>query len=352
MVIQPPEPKQPASERHQDEPRAHNTHTVHRADSSRPPAEPHDRWRGLKWGGGILGGAVLLIVLFLMLFNWDWLRGPIARYASARTHRAVRIDGHLRVHLLSKTPTVRVEGLKIGNPAWAPRQDMAQVEAVTVKTRLWPLFRGKLELPLVRFDRPNLTLLRDAQGRANWQLTPSQPGAKPLKLPAIQNLIINGGHLKATDEQRKLVFTGTIDARERVAARGGEGFSLTGEGTLNRRPFQAKIWGGPLLNVTPDKPYPFNADIQAGPTHIAAKGDITKPFDLGRFGAALNIQGRDLNDLYYMTGLALPNTPPYTVSAQLNRNGTRYDVQKLAGRVGHSDVEGALRLEPRNGRRI
>ncbi|MEO6377474.1 MAG: AsmA family protein [Caulobacteraceae bacterium] len=333
------------------EPRPDGTHTVHGVEANPPPPETHDRWRALKWGGGILGAAVLLIVLFLMLFDWDWVRGPIARYASAQIHRSVRIDGHLRVHLLTKTPMVRVEGLKIGNPAWAPRQDVAQVEAVTVKTRLWPLFRGKLELPLVRFDKPNLALLRDAQGRANWELTPSQPGAKPLKLPPIQNLIIQDGHVKAVDEQRKLVFTGTINAREKVVPGDGEGFSLVGEGALNRRPFLANVWGGPLVNVAPDKPYPFNADVRAGTTHITAKGDLPKPFNLGLFGAAVSIQGHDLNDLYYLTGLALPNTPPYSVRAQLTRDGARFDAHKLSGRIGHSDIGGDLRVEPKDGRR-
>ena len=346
IVIQTPEVKPPAPGA--PEPRRDETHTVHGAGAAPPP---HDRWRGLKWGAGILGAAVLLIVLFLMLFNWDWLRGPIARYASAQTHRSVRIDGHLRVHLLTQTPTVRVEGLKIGNPVWAPRQDMAQVEAITVQTRLWPLFRGKVELPLVRFDKPNLTLLRDAQGKANWELTPSQPGAKPLRLPAIQNLIIEDGHVQATDEAHKLVFTGTINARERATPGGGQGFSLVGEGSLNRRPFNANVWGGPLLNVTPDKPYPFNADVRAGPTHITAKGDIHKPFDLGQLGAAVSIQGHDLNELYYLTGLALPNTPPYSVQAQLSRDGARFDAHKLSGRIGHSDITGDLRVEPKDGRR-
>ena len=347
IVYQDPDAKQPPGG---VKPRPDQTHTVH-GQGDAPPPDKHDRWRGLRWGGGILGAAILLIVVFLMLFDWDWLRGPIARYASAQMHRSVRIDGHLRVHLLTQTPTVRVEGLKIGNPDWAPREDMAQVEAITVKTRLWPLFRGKLELPLVQFDKPNISLLHDAQGRANWQLTPSQPGAKPMKLPPIQNLVISDGHVKAIDDQRKLVFTGTINARERVAEGGGEGFSLKGEGTLNRRPFTANIWGGPLLNVTPDKPYPFNADVRAGATHIAAKGDITKPFDFGKFGAALDIQGHDLNDLYYLTGLALPNTPPYSVKAQLSRDGARYDARNLAGRIGKSDIEGNLRVEPKGDRR-
>ena len=49
---------------------------------------------------------MLLLIIFLLLFQWDWLRGPIAHFASKKIHRDVRIDGHLRVHLLTWTPTV------------------------------------------------------------------------------------------------------------------------------------------------------------------------------------------------------------------------------------------------------
>src|ERR1700751_4582587 len=90
---------------------------------TRESASPTPHWglrhRGVVIGGSIVGALILAVVLFLLLFDWDWLRGPISRYASARTGREVRIEGHLRVHPWSFTPRAEVQGLRIGNPKWA-----------------------------------------------------------------------------------------------------------------------------------------------------------------------------------------------------------------------------------------
>ncbi len=64
---------------------------------------------------------------------------------------------------------------------------------------------------------------------------------------------------------------------------------LEGKGQLNRSPFTALVTGGPLLNISPNRPYPFDARVDAGSTHVTAKGDITKPFDLGRFETQVSV---------------------------------------------------------------
>ncbi|MGH1558456.1 hypothetical protein ACRAWD_13305 [Caulobacter segnis] len=63
------------------------------------------------------------------------------------------------------------------------------------------------------------------------------------------------------------------------------------------------------MNISPHRPYPFDADIRAGSTRITAEGNVTKPFDLGRFEVQLTVSGADLNRLHDLTGLTLPNTP-------------------------------------------
>ena len=87
-----------------------------------------------------------------------------------------------------------------------------------------------------------------------------------------------------------------------------------GDGALNGNKFTAAVHGGPLLNVDEAKPYAFTADIHAGQTHVTADGSITHPFHLDRYAANLNLTGPSLADLYYLTGLVMPRTPPYHVT--------------------------------------
>ncbi len=305
-----------------------------------PPDAPKKPWRP-GWGSAIAGLLILAIVVFLMIFDWNWLRGPIGRYASARTGRTVVLEGDLKVKLLTLTPRVDIGGLKVGNPAWGPKENMAEVGNIAVSAKLLPLLTGRVILPLVSVAHPNVSLLSDAQGRTNWDFSNGEKTApKPFKLPPIQTFVISDGRLRLNDIARKLNFAGTINANEQSTTAYERGFRLSGKGELNRRLFTVNVTGGPLVNVRQDRPYPFDADIRAGATRITAKGQAPKPFDLGLLNAAVAVQGVDLNDLYYLTGLAFPNTPPYRISGQLRRDGNKYWYDKLTGRVGNSDVNG------------
>lgn len=280
-----------------------------------------------------------------MIFDWNWLRGPLSRYASAQMQREVAITGDLRVHPWSFSPKAEAYGVRIGQPAWAKKTDpeagqMVQLQRIAVQIKILPLLRGEVILPYLALDKPDVRLLRDKDGKANWTFG-ARKSDKPLKLPAIQRFVINDGKLRFDDRQRGTLFVGSVNAQERAGERGGR-FVLEGNGTLNKSAFTAEVSGGPLLNISPSRPYPFDAEVRAGATRIVAHGQVTKPFDLGRFETDLTVSGADLNRLHDLTGLTLPNTPPYRVSGHMVRKGPRYDFQKLTGRVGDSDIAGDL----------
>jgi uncharacterized protein involved in outer membrane biogenesis len=110
------------------------------------------------------------------------------------------------------------------------------------------------------------------------------------------------------------------------------------------------VTGGPLLNIDRNRPYPFDAEVHAGPTSITARGAVTKPFDLGRLSMNLTARGPDLEELYDLTGVTLPNSPPYRLSARFTRDGTLYRFDGLAGRVGDTDLAGRLAVDNASGR--
>jgi len=285
------------------------------------------------------------VVAFLVIFDWNWLRGPVGRYASAQMQRDVAITGDLRVHPWSFSPKVEAYGVRIGQPTWAKTVDpdpspMARVQRIAFQIKILPLLRGQMILPFLAIDRADVRLLRAKDGKANWTFG-ARKSDQPLKLPAIQRFVINEGQLRVDDRQRGALFVGTVNAQERAGARGGR-FVLEGKGSLNRSAFVAQVTGGPLLNISPDRPYPFDAEVRAGSTRITAEGQVNKPFDLGRLETQLTVSGADLNRLHDLTGLTLPNTPPYRVSGHLVRKGLRYDFEKMTGRVGDSDIAGDL----------
>ncbi|RZJ82908.1 MAG: AsmA family protein, partial [Brevundimonas sp.] len=125
---------------------------------------------------------------------------------------------------------------------------------------------------------------------------------------------------------------------------------LDGRGALNGAPLTLRIEGGAFVNIRRDTPYHFTADLRGSRSHLAADGSVTRPFDLGRFQATLTLEGQDLADLYTLTGIATPNTPPYRLSGALSRDDALWTFNDFSGRVGASDLSGDLKVDKVNDR--
>lgn len=314
-----------------------------RTSLSRRPRKT--RFRALKWAGGIFAGLVAILIFVLATLDWNVMRGPVGRYLSGRLHREVTIAGDLKVKLFSWTPSADVNGLVIAEPDWMDEKiraagPFADVQRLTLSIELKQLFAGRVLLPEVNVEKPRLRLFRDASGRANWNF-----GDTPFRLPPIRHLVIKDGRLGAEDVKRNLTFLGTFSSEENDAARQRQFFGLVGQGQLNHAPFSLDVKGDPLLDIAPDKAYAFDAHVHAGATRIDAKGSLAKPFDLGKLQMAATFVGPDLADLYYLTGLPLPNTPPYHLSGDVARDANEWRIANLAGQIGGSDLHGTLSVD-------
>lgn len=341
----------------------------------------------LKWIGITVGVLIVVLLLVVAFFPWDRLRGPLQRTLSTDLHRQVSIatlHGSLFGH-----PHIQVTGFTISNPAWAGGGQMVAVRRIDLELRFWPLLRGKIVLPKVELVQPDVRLYRTADGRANWVFTTTPKSAKAKNranqvpsLPLVRRLLIESGKLTARDDMHKITFDGTVDAggnavatgapsqtakavkanaqshgaspssaklqASRVAANTGTGFRLVGKGELNRKPFTLLVSGGPLVWAETHEPYPFDVRITASDIRASARGVVPRPFDLTHLDVTLSLSGIDLADGYYLTGVALPNTPPYSISGHLHAAGTKYELTNVKGRLGGSDVHGLMTVQFKN----
>lgn len=300
--------------------------------------------RALYWTAGAFLALAAAVAVLAAVWDWNWFRGPLAQVASARMHRQVSIDGDLRVHLWSWQPSVSVERVRVANPAWAAKGDLMEIDRIAVQVRLAPLLVGRTDLRLLEFDRPRATLYRDGQGRATWDFSDGAKPDEPLRLPPVAKFVIDAGRLNYRDDQRNLNFIGTIEAKE-LLGEANRGFQLAGQGTLNAEPFNLQVVGGPLLNIDRNKPYPFDADVRAGQNVLVAKGAVPKPFDLGQFHMDVTGRGPDLSQLYGLTGVPFPNTPPYNLRGRLTRDAHLWKLDGIGGKVGSSDLSGSLSVK-------
>jgi hypothetical protein len=298
----------------------------------------------------IVVAILLALLLFLGLFQWGFMAGPAARIASRVMHRQVQI-GRFSAHLLRWTPTLTITDLRVANTPWAQGPYLARVGSITVGIEPWQLLRARLVLSELQIQDPQLDLQRDAQRRENWQFNaaahtpqPKKP-AKPLRLPAVKLFSMRGGSINISDAIRKLTFQGGVVANERAAHPQLEPLAVQGHGTLNGKPFQLTFKGSALFNLQLDQPYHFNASVVTGPLSVAAQGQVDKPFDFAHFGAALDIRGQNLAGLYYLTGLALPFTPPFHITGQLRNDAEHFSLKQLQATVGNSDLSGDIAVD-------
>jgi uncharacterized protein involved in outer membrane biogenesis len=281
--------------------------------------------------------------------DWNLFKHPIERVASAKSGRTVTIAGDLNVHIWSWTPTVTVNGLTLGNPPWETKRPMAKIERLEIRLKLLPLLKGDVILPRVSLFKPDLYLHQEKSGRANWtfenKAPTNQPASGPTKLPVVRDLLIESGKLTLADDLRRLKVNGTIEAHEKASKEDAKPFRIEGKGTINDQPFELKVAGGPLMNLEPEHPYPFKLEITAGDIKVDSDGRVLKPFSLAGLDFDVTLSGKDLAEGFYLTQLALPNTPPFKLHAHIARNGMRVGVTDIAGKVGESDLQGKLDVD-------
>ncbi len=301
------------------------------------------------WAGIALVGVVLGVVILVSLFDWNSLRPALGRLITAKTGRPASIDGDLKVQLWSWNPTAEINGLRLKNPKWADRELMFAAKRITVSVSLGQLLRGRIVLPQVALLDPIVDLERNAEGHASWELgtatgTPKHD-ARPMKLPAVRRLIIEGGKVRVVDAIRKLAFIGSLVAPDESGKQDASAFQIRSSGSLNDKPFRLEANGGSLLALEPNKPYTFSAHLTAGDIDLESHITVRKPFDLSALDVTFAVSGDDFADVYYLTGLALPNSPKYRIAGTMQVDGTQFSIQDLKGSFGSSDLEGQVEVQ-------
>lgn len=149
--------------------------------------------------------------------------------------------------------------------------------------------------------------------------------------------------------------SGASAASAASAQKPGEPFYAIGwtiKGTYNKTPLSGDgKFGGVLALQDAKRPFPIQADVRAGDMHIALVGTLTDPMHLAAVDLRLWLQGQSMAHLYKLTGVTLPETPPYATEGrfvgQFHRGASIFRYENFTGRVGGSDLNGTLVYEQR-----
>ncbi len=300
-------------------------------------------WKWIGLGAGVLIAAVVLVVVF---FNWNWLRGPLEARLSAATGKDVTIAGPITGEY-KWTPTITLEDVKIVEPDWKPEPQVGSIAKIEFEIELKKLLRGTLSIPALRIDKPVAQLERRGD-KANWDIAQEASGPNNRhSFPLIGDVVVTNGAVSYRDPAKHLVVEGTIASLKGNGGPGGGPFKLEGKGTYQKAPFTIKMTGDSLLHMRGDKdPYKIDVIADMGQTHIIAGGTIEDPVKMTGLALGLQIRGDNAEDLYRYLGIPAPATPPYKLGGTLDR--PEKDVwmfRDFGGTVGVSDLSGALTFD-------
>ncbi len=280
--------------------------------------------------------------MLILLWDWNWFKGPVERAVQARTGRALHI-GNLDVDL-GRTTTIRGDRITFANASWAKQPQMASADRVEIDVRLWPLLRGSVQLPEIRLIKPDV-LLQTAPRKGepgNWNFLSGGGG----QTPQLRRLRINDGRLQFLDEPGRTNIDLAVRSGQASKADAAPPVLVEGKGHWRGAAFTLK--GGtesPLELTNSDHPFRVHLDARAGATHAIARGSLINPFQLQVFDLQFQLSGQDLDDLYPLIGIAIPSSPPYRLDGRLKRDHARWRYEKFSGRVGDSDLAGDVDID-------
>lgn len=330
----------------------------------------------------VAGIFVLLIVILIIViatFDWNRLKPTINEKVSTELNRPFAIRGDLGVvweRSKEETgwrswvpwPHVHAEDIILGNPPEIPEVTMVHLPRVEATLAPLALLTKTVYIPWIKLVQPDARLIRLSEKNNNWTFNlansdkkeeNAQPSAWSFKL---DNILFDKGHISIDDKLSRADVKITVDPlgkplpfnevtgaddKENKGNVGNYVFGLKADGRYNGQAVEGtgKI-GGMLALRSEGTPFPVQADLRSGNTRVAFVGTVNDPMNMGGVDLKLKFAGDSLGELYELTGVLLPDTPPFETDgrlvAKIGDKTSTYDYRGFNGRIGDSDIHGSL----------
>lgn len=301
--------------------------------------------RPLKWLASAVLALVIVAVLFVALFGWNWLRAPLERQVLAQTGRALSIQGDLEVHPGWPWPRLQARQVTFANPAWAAQANMLKADEVALSVHLPQLLAQRLVVSDLQLVKPVVFLERHRDGRKTWLLDRNQQDDNARI--DIDRLTLDRGVIGFEDAASQTSIRAELSSLAKPADGDvAPGVSFSAIGKYKGLPLVAKGTGDSVLALRDEStPFGLAIDTTVGHTHVRAEGHITSLLKFSGLDMQLALSGDNLNQLFTLTGIALPATRDYVTHGHLLRQSNTVRYESFAGRVGSSDLSGWIQVK-------
>jgi AsmA family protein len=266
----------------------------------------------------ILGLVVVLVVVAVVLLNSGALNGVIEEAVAAQVGRPARLEKAPSLGFKNGALTLELGPLSVANAEWAADQhpEFARIQVLQASLRPLPLLRGRVELPEVAIESPQIHLARSKDGEVNWPEGDDTESGR-VWLPEIENLVIRDAAVTYADAAAARDADLALDeATGRLG--GSQDTALHATGRLQGAPLEVSATAGSLMDLlnreTMSKPAAIEATI--GESRITAQA--TSFTDLAALDAKAEIDAKGtLTEILSSMGFAEADLPPFEATAQV-----------------------------------
>ncbi|PZU05828.1 MAG: AsmA family protein, partial [Sphingobium sp.] len=273
---------------------------------------------------------VTALVLAIGAFPIGILRGAIEDRLSARLGTSVRIGKVKRDGFFSFTPVITLENLRIAQPSWAGEGYMVHAKSIQARVAVLPVVLGRApQLEDVTATGLNLSLLRDRNGRANWESREKRPSSNDGKGQGLAGFSIRDGHVTLQDEKRSLTISGPLKADV-------SGVRAETKGYFHGTPASLTFSGPKIVGLKADASYPFQLQLTSPLLELHASGASVGALNFRTMSLDIRAKASNLKYLDDVIEAGLFGTAPIDLTAQVRHSGRDWFVDRLTGRIGSS----------------
>jgi uncharacterized protein involved in outer membrane biogenesis len=292
------------------------------------------RWRIARFVGGGTAAVIVVAVVGTGAFPVNSARSFIEGRLSSAIHAPVHIGSITRDSWFSFTPKIALRDVRISQPAWVGTGDFVRLKSAEVSVPVIALITGKFRPERLRLDGLDVALIRDADGRANWEPDHKEKNDSGRSPPTLSELIITNSRFSLRDDKRGLVVAGPVRVDAAV------GLQMTGDGSFLGTPAHLEARGGGIAGVDPKASYPFFLALTSPALNLRAKGTMGGVLNTRLFTAALSTQAPTLKNLDRVIEAGLFTSQPIDLNGTIRHVGRDWYVDSLAGRIGRSRIAG------------
>ena len=303
----------------------------------------------LKYTGIVLAALLILLLVILVIFDWNWLKPYLNDRLSDINGRSLVIEGDINVDI-GRITRIKLEDLRFDNADWGSDPLMARVEAANIDVKLMPLWDGDIILTRLELKKPWLLLEISEQGLGNWNIFPeSDPQTtgdiSGTGLPVIDSLIIQDGEIRYRDPFAGTDLKGT--AATEPDENGGHRIIIDADGRLLESQLAFCFTGDPLTDLQETGiTYQAHMTAEMGQSRGEAEGVIHQPLHFQGMDLKVTLQGPDFSTPAALWDDDFPETPPYRIDTRLILENGVWKLTESTASLGESDFSGPVIIDP------